>query len=70
MFESEIYPGQFETDVLAFTDPRTKYNGIRVLCNEESFDLSDDLKVYKNSSEYDLVRMILGIPESSSELGS
>lgn len=39
MFESEDFPGQFETDVISFTDPRTHMNGVRILCNEESFSL-------------------------------
>ena len=36
MHESEEQPGQFETDVAAFVDPRTHYMGIRVICAEES----------------------------------
>ena len=38
MFESEEHPGQFETDICAFVDPRTKANGVRILCAEESFE--------------------------------
>jgi hypothetical protein len=38
MFESEEFPGSFETDVAAFVDPRTNENGVRVLCTEESFE--------------------------------
>lgn len=37
MFESEEFPGQMETDVCAFVDPRTRLNGVRILCAEESF---------------------------------
>ena len=38
MFESEEFPGSFETDVCAFVDPRTASNGVRVLCAEESLE--------------------------------
>ena len=32
MFESEEFPGEMETDVLAFADPRTSFIGARVMC--------------------------------------
>lgn len=70
MFESEEFPGSFETDVAAFVDPRTKENGVRVLCTEESFEAEKDVLVMNNPSEqYDAIRMILGLPEGSAELG-
>lgn len=66
MFESENFPGQFETDVLAFTDPRTNQNGVRILCADGSFEIdSGEIKVYEDSTEYDLMRHLIGIPESS-----
>jgi len=47
MFESEEFPGQQETDVIVFADPRTRYNGVKILCAEGSFELEDtDIKVY------------------------
>ena len=41
MFESEEYPGQMETDVIAFADPRTSLMGVRVMCGEGSFEVDD-----------------------------
>jgi transferase CAF17, mitochondrial len=70
MFESEEFPGCFETDVAAFVDPRTGSNGVRVLCTEESFEAEENTVILKDPKEqYDTTRMILGLPESSSELG-
>lgn len=37
MFESEEFPGSMETDVVAFCDPRTLSQGVRILCADESF---------------------------------
>ena len=37
MYENEDHPGELETDIAAFVDPRTADNGIRVVCTEESF---------------------------------
>jgi len=45
MFESEEFPGCFETDVAAFVDPRTNSNGVRVLCAEESFEPENGVKI-------------------------
>lgn len=45
MFESEYFPGCFETDVCAFIDPRTRLNGVRVLCAEDSFITEDDVVI-------------------------
>jgi folate-binding protein YgfZ len=45
--------------------------GVRVLCTEESLELEDDLfRRIPNSEEYDLYRLMLGIPESSKEIGN
>jgi len=45
--------------------------GVRVLCNEGSLELDDDPLFQKQSiEEYDLFRLMLGISESSRELGS
>lgn len=68
MFESEEFPGQMETDVLAFADPRTSFMGIRVMCGEGSFEIDDPkIKYYQNddSSEYDLMRYLNAIAEGS-----
>ena len=77
MFESEEFPGQMETDVLAFADPRTSFNGVRILCSQGSFDLEEnggigDFKVYSDGDqkEYDLIRHINGIVEGSKECGN
>ena len=51
MFESEEFPGNFETDVAIFVDPRTKENGVRVLCCEESFEPESDVNVMDDPSE-------------------
>ena len=70
MFESEEFPGNFETDVAAFVDPRTKENGVRILCTEESFEPEKDVTIMNDPKEqYDAIRMILGLSEGSSELG-
>jgi hypothetical protein len=41
MHESEEFPGELETDVAAFLDPRTSAMGVRVLCVEESLELDE-----------------------------
>ena len=70
MFESEEFPGQFETDVCAFIDPRCHANGVRFLCTEASFEPDGDITVIKDDMlEYDLNRMLLGLPETGHELG-
>ena len=72
MFESEEFPGQFETDVLAFGDPRTSFNGVRIMCAEGSFEMDeqDGVKLYSDEKEqYDLIRHINGIVEGSAECG-
>ena len=43
MHESEEFPGEFETDVAAFLDPRSEAMGVRVLCVEESLELEGDV---------------------------
>ena len=70
MFESEEFPGFQETDVAAFVDPRTSFQGIRILCAAESFETVDDVKILTNpNKEYKTIRMALGIPEGKSEMG-
>lgn len=69
MHESEEFPGSFETDVCAFVDPRTKTNGVRVMCAEESFEAESGVKILDNTVQYNIARMCLGIAESSTELG-
>ena len=69
MHESEEFPGEFETDVAAFVDPRSHMMGVRVLCVEESLSLGDDFTKQKDLEEYELMRQMLGILESSKELG-
>jgi hypothetical protein len=34
MHPSEDFPGELETDVAAFLDPRTSMMGVRVVCAE------------------------------------
>ena len=41
LFESEEFPGQKETDVIAFADPRTSFLGVRVLCGIGSLEMED-----------------------------
>lgn len=72
MFESEVYPGQMETDVLAFADPRTSLVGVRVMCGHGSFEVDDpNIKYYNNGDhkEYDLFRYLNAVVEGSSECG-
>jgi len=67
-FESEEFPGEFETDVLAFSDPRSQLNGVRLLCNEESLELDSGVKKFEGPERYNLIRYMLGIPEGNAEL--
>ncbi len=39
MFPSDDFPGEFETDIAAFADPRTILMGVRILCSEDSLEL-------------------------------
>ena len=65
MYESEEFPGQFETDLCAFVDPRCHENGVRFLCAEETFEAEADVTILNdNMSEYKLNRMIKGLLES------
>jgi len=50
MFESDEFPGSFETDVCAFVDPRTGSNGVRVLCAEESFEVENNVKILQDET--------------------
>ena len=43
LFESEEFPGQLETDVAAYVDPRTAAQGVRVLCTDDSFEIGNDI---------------------------
>jgi folate-binding protein YgfZ len=71
MHPSEEFPGEFETDVVAFIDPRTSQMGVRVLCVEDSLHIDDpEIKRIESSEEYDIIRQMLGIPEGSKELGN
>ena len=72
MFQSEEFPGQFETDVLTFADPRTSFNGVRIMCAEGSFEIDDpEIKYYKDGdqAEYNLIRHMNAILEGSNECG-
>ena len=69
MFESEEFPGNFESDVCAFVDPRTRANGVCVLCAAESFEPEENVTILTESTQYDIARMVIGLPESSNELG-
>ena len=70
MFESEEFPGSFETDIAAFVDPRTKFQGVRIMCAAESFETDDDVTVLQDQNkEYKLHRMLMGLPEGGSEMG-
>jgi hypothetical protein len=53
---------------LAFADPRTSFNGVRIMCAEGSFELEEDI-MKPDASEYNLLRHINGIVEGSSECG-
>ena len=70
MFESEEFKGQMETDVCAFVDPRSSANGVRILCAEESFEPEEGVNIIDDKQkQYNIARMIHGIPEGSSDLG-
>jgi hypothetical protein len=70
MIESEEFPGHFETDVCAFVDPRTKLNGVRIFCAEESFQPEDGVQILEDESQYNLSRLINGLPEGGREIGN
>jgi tRNA-modifying protein YgfZ len=70
MFQSEEFPGQFETDILAFADPRTSFNGVRIICGEGSFEVDEsDIKLYKDEAEYNVIRHLNAVVEGSKECG-
>ena len=70
LHESEEFPGEMETDVAAFVDPRTSDMGVRILCCDDSLEVEDsDLVRLNDPTEYHYLRNLLGIPESSSEIG-
>lgn len=71
-FESEEFPGEKETDVIVFGDPRTSLIGARVLCGKGSFEIEDpSIKYYDNGNhtEYNLIRYLNAVGEGSSECG-
>ena len=71
MFESEEFPGCMETDIAAFVDPRTALQGVRILCAAASFIPESDVEVLQNPDrEYKIARMMLGLLESSKEMGN
>ena len=41
MHENEEFPGELETDVAAFIDPRTNMMGVRVVCADGSLEIED-----------------------------
>lgn len=70
MFESEEFPGNFETDVCAFVDPRTSSNGVRILCAQESFQPEEGVEILTDLKQYNVSRLINGLCEGSSEIGN
>ena len=57
MHESDEFPGEFETDVATFVDPRTKLMGVRILCAGETLEIDDsEFKEQKDMEEYTLIR--------------
>ena len=70
MFESDEFPGNFETDVCAFVDPRTSVNGVRILCAQESFQPDEGIQILTDTQQYNISRMINGLCEGSVELGN
>ena len=70
MHENEEYPGELETDVAAFMDPRSVNNGIRIVCAKESFMVGEIDTILENpNEEYKVIRLMNGILEGSQELG-
>jgi folate-binding protein YgfZ len=69
--EDPQFEGEMETDVAAFVDPRSYMMGVRVLCAEGSLELNDpSFQPQNDNLEYTLMRLMLGIPESSNEIGN
>lgn len=69
MFDSEEWPGEKETDVAIFVDPRTEQMGVRILASDQEMDIAD-LEQSDETLEYDLLRKMTGILEGSKELGN
>ena len=55
----------------AFIDPRTNFMGVRILCCDENLEIDEREGIVKtdDSNEYHYLRNLLGIPESSKEIG-
>lgn len=75
MHDSEEWPGEKECDVAVFIDPRCPQLGVRFLCAHGQFDLEDgdelnSIQRMSDTSEYTLYRHMLGVLESSHELGN
>ena len=61
LHDSEEWPGEKETDVAVFVDPRCPQLGVRFLCAHGSFDLEDgdeldEIKRMNDVKEYTLYR--------------
>ena len=57
MHESDEFPGEEETDVAVFVDPRNVQMGVRILCHEESLELDEsEFTRIDSPIEYDAIR--------------
>ena len=68
MVDSEEFPGEKETDILCVVDPRNICQGIRVISPDQSILEFPKMKIFDNSDNYHLIRMINGVVEGESEL--
>lgn len=68
-FESEEYPGEMETDVICFADPRKAMNGVRVVCGKGSFEFENgEIIFHEDNSFYDFQRLTNGFVEGGREI--
>ena len=67
MVESEEFPGEKETDILCVVDPRNNCQGVRIITPEHSISELPKMRIYNNSENYHLMRMIHGIVEGEEE---
>jgi folate-binding protein YgfZ len=54
---------------MSFYDPRLRAIGCRIICPTDSLEIEKDIVNYKMTSEdYDIIRLLYGIPEGPDEV--
>ena len=66
---SDENPDILVTDSMSFYDPRMRGLGCRIICPTDSLEFEKDTVNYKiNSEDYDIIRLLYGVPEGPSEV--